>query len=358
MTINEDYKKIQCIEKMPSEYKERFFKIVDQYAPKLLMQITLEGSTYTLHDFNHHCINIYRCISGLILNGDLAYGENGLTPKELYILNLAVLFHDIGMTAFPDSRRDNHSKLSAEKIEELYENEESIYAQNVNLSNTENDALKAIIMAHSDVKDGSIEYKFRGLNDPNLSNNMCEWSGRIRGKFLASVLRLADEMDVTKDRIGQTSIETYLKRIRIKLNDIKNNYVSDNMEINQGIKYDIDKLEKVTESIEHWKKLHLFSGLDRKSACDEAFLRVDDAYVRRCIDGGETYESIGDNIVTVWQKISDELNKGLKQIIQCDDETVVLKNLIVIDKITLSTNIEELKNEIQKRLNGGANSKV
>ena len=118
MQINDEYKNIECIKKLKDQYKNAFFKIVEYYAPKLPEKLVKEGSAYTLHDFNHHCIDIYQIISDVILYPNMAYTSEGLTDKELYILNLAVLFHDFGMDAYLNCGRKDHSRTSAEYIQE------------------------------------------------------------------------------------------------------------------------------------------------------------------------------------------------------------------------------------------------
>lgn len=350
MKINESYKDLQCIKKMTRKYSVPFFTIVEEYAPRLSQHIVLEGSAYTLHDFNHHCINIYKCISEMIFNDKIAYSKNGLTQKELYILNLAVLFHDYGMTAYVDSKRDNHSYHSAQKVKELYECEESVFAKNVGLNLAEIRALKEIIIAHSDIKDGTVPEEQRGLNSPNLNNKMQASTGTIRGMLLASILRLADEMDVTEERIGQTSIERNLHDIEAKLSSVKRQKRTDAEDVNESTEMEIARLYKLVDSLGHWKKLHLFYEWQREKDTDEVFLVINDEYIKKCRIEGDTYESLADDIVGCYKKIKDELEKGLKQKINKEAERLNLKAIIAIDKITLFTKSVELENEIKNRL--------
>lgn len=110
MEINVEYKQIDCVKNLDIQYKEHFFKIVDYYGPQLPERLVIEGSAYTMHDFNHHCINIYKIVSEIILWPNIAYGNNGLSGKELFILDLAILFHDIGMNAYLTGGRNDHSR--------------------------------------------------------------------------------------------------------------------------------------------------------------------------------------------------------------------------------------------------------
>ena len=49
MEINQEYKNIECIKNLSSQYKESFYEIVDHYADKLSEQIVLENSVFIQH---------------------------------------------------------------------------------------------------------------------------------------------------------------------------------------------------------------------------------------------------------------------------------------------------------------------
>lgn len=58
---------------------------------------------------------------------DTTYQEGiGLSKRELFILNLAVLFHNISMSRCLDVKRENRSKLSADYVQNEYDNSRSV----------------------------------------------------------------------------------------------------------------------------------------------------------------------------------------------------------------------------------------
>lgn len=103
----DEYKKIECISKMEEDFQNAFEEIVNGYRDKLAKRVVFPGSAFTLHDFEHHCFNIYKIISDVLFDNKLVYlSDYGLCQRELFILNLAVLFHDIGMANVLGATRD------------------------------------------------------------------------------------------------------------------------------------------------------------------------------------------------------------------------------------------------------------
>lgn len=206
-----EYKKIQCIRKMEEEYFNRFDNIVNEYAPKLSGRVIMDGSAFTLHDFEHHCFDIYKIISEVLFDEELVYKTDyGISQRELFILNLAVLFHDIGMFNELGATRANHSVKSADFVQREYDDSRSVFKKKSDLTVNEVKALKAIITAHSDVKDKTVEDEKNGMKSPDLKDYNAK-EGKIRAKFLAGVLRLADELDVSSDRLGTGEIEQQIE---------------------------------------------------------------------------------------------------------------------------------------------------
>lgn len=100
--------------------------------------MVIGDSAFTLHDFDHHCFDIYKIISEVLFDEELVYSEKyGLSERELYIMNLAVLFHDIGMSNGLDRARDNHSLNSADYIDRQFKDSRSVLSQNSDLSANE-----------------------------------------------------------------------------------------------------------------------------------------------------------------------------------------------------------------------------
>lgn len=351
MRINEDYKKIECIKKLEKHYRDSFFKIVEDYASKLEEKININGNVYTLHDFNHHCINIYKIISDIILYSPEALGSNGLSQMELYILNLAVLFHDMGMQVFVDSKRDSHSRRSLEYIEEIYNTPGSAFRANCNLNENEITALKLIVMAHSDIKGENVPDSQNGLNNPSLDDEMPSQTGSIRARFLASVLRLADELDITVARLGNGDLESQLNKFREEKLKLERELSSiDNYELSNSIQNKLEEIKGYVNSLEHWKRLHLFKYMKRRMEDNEIYIYVNDDYIKRAIDRGDSCENIAEAIVYVYNKINKELQNGLLAKIHESAKKRSLQALISIAKFKLISDNDELNTYIAEKL--------
>lgn len=339
MSINMEYQRIGCIQKMDQQYNKKFKKIVDQYAPKLLDRVVLDNSAFTLHDFNHHCIDLYKIISDVLLDSELAYKEDyGLTQKELFILNLAVLFHDIGMVNTLNASRKNHSLCSAEYLQSEYQNSSSTFRIQSELSNNEFKALKAIIVAHSDVKDGTVISAENGLNSSNLINQSAMGSGTIRTKYLAGILRIADELDVSSDRIGNGDIVQQIKDGKTKLEKIKN------MPVTPENTIEIERWEGYIQSLDHWNKLQYISGVRREKK--EIILVIDDDYIEIGLNESKTIDSMANELVGILRKIKKELNEALEKAFVETKE----RNVVPLDSISISTKNECLSSKVHDLL--------
>ena len=120
------FSEIECIQRMDGESYDMFMEILGQYAPQLETRIVLDGSAFTSHDV-YRCLDIYKIISSCLLREDTTYQEGiGLSKRELFILNLAVLFHNISMSRCLDVKRENRSKLSADYVQNEYDNSRSV----------------------------------------------------------------------------------------------------------------------------------------------------------------------------------------------------------------------------------------
>ena len=105
-----------------------------------------------------------------------------------------------------DRARDNHSLNSADYIDRQFKDSRSVLSQNSDLSANEIKALKAIIIAHSNLKDRSVQESDNGLKSHKLQDYKARL-GIIRTRFLAGVLRLADELDVSVERLGTGELQ-------------------------------------------------------------------------------------------------------------------------------------------------------
>lgn len=344
--MNQTYKSFKCIRKMPDTCLSSFDDIVKEYGKELNRDIIHEnGTVFTLHDFDHHCCDLYQIISDVILYDKVAFGENGITERELYILNLAVLLHDIGMVDCIDFNRDNHSHKSAEKIKKAYKNpKDPLTEAKSSLCRNELSALGRIVQAHSDVKDESIPDEKNGLNDPQLNNHASGGQGQvIRARFLANILRMADELDVTNDRLGKLDVEHEVEKAEIEKKKIRIEYEQESNEKRKLMLFErLKRYEAAVASNKHWKRLHLFKEVKRSDS-GVAHLIVDDEYIEEILNQGQAIEKIADEIMEVHNKIQLEFQKFQNDI----QVEVSLSAMIAMKDIKVKTQNTELQSQIQ-----------
>lgn len=345
----QEYVEFKCIKKMKESNRERFENIVKEYAEILNRVVSDGGAVYTLHDFDHHCCNLYKIISEVILYEEAAFngGEKAISDWELYLLNLAVLLHDLGMTKYVDLTRDNHSVISAQKIKEDYRNPANPLSEGKSgLSKNDIDALAMIVQAHSDVKDGSVGEEVNGLKNPDLTNDMPGRIGKTRAKFLANILRLADELDVTSDRLGTMNIRNELDEAAKKRQIIEKkleNTEDDNEKNN--LMQQLDRFKKAEFSRMRWKSLSYFKSVEGDSS-GKVTLYIDDDVVENEIAIGISDTSIAEEILKVYEKIAKEFEK-FKEDIEAD---LQLANMVAIKRfdyytknITIQSALENIK---------------
>lgn len=349
MAVSEDYKEFECVKQLGTSYYDKFCHIVDYYGNDFNDRIVLDGSVYTLHDFNTHCINLYKIISETLLESKKAYNEEtGLSNRELYLLDLAVLFHDVSMSTDFSTDRKNHSKKSAEYVEKLHSMSESPLSKEGNLSVNEKKALKAIIMAHSDVKDGTVPEEYMGLRDPNLTDDMPARVGTVRARLIAGILRFADELDITSERLGHTNVEEMLIKFEEKQKQLEMKVLAG--EANKSEKKELEKYSKYTESLEHWRKLHLFSRVYRKSQDDTVYLVTDDDYILHKIETGDTAEALSRRILDVYNKINREWSDIYGLVIEQSSQKVDIKGFFPISEISLRCGVQSIEDELKRQI--------
>lgn len=336
-----EYKSIPCIKKMGKGYQDIFDEMVKAYAEKLSSRIILSNSAFTLHDFDHHCFNIYKIISYVLFNEELVYKEDyGLSQRELLILNLAVLFHDIGMSEVLGVARENHSVKSAEFIQREYDDANRPLRNKTDLTISEIKALKAIVVAHSNIKDGSVSAQENGLYSHHLKDYSAKNGTKIRTKFLAGVLRLADELDVSSERLGTGEIEQQIEEGERKFERLKKEAVT------EGQKREVREWEGYIESHKHWKKLHLISNVQRNEDGETIELCVDDEYIERSLDEGNTEKSLSRDLVEIYL----EVEKKLQEAIKLAFVGKTFRTYVYVKKVELITQNKTLDKEIQDKL--------
>ena len=326
---------MQCIKEMDENSLQRYKKLLEFYAPKLPERIELDGSAFTPHDANH-CLDLYKIISSCLFANNIAYvPEHGLSKRELYILNLAVLFHDFGMSNQLGVSRGVHSRESAEYVQAEYDDSRSCLKTEGKLSPNEIKALKAIIKAHSNVKDPNISKDNNGIFSKELTKEYKDfYSKPIRSLFLAGILRLADELDITSERLGDSIIEKQIEEGKQKLKKFEK----------EGNTEELKKWEGFIESEKHWKRLHLFEAIELNDKKTVIELIVDDDYIETLIDQGSTEKAVADEISEVYRKVKNEFSEIKKKAFS----EASLKAYVPIEEIKVASENESLQKEIDK----------
>lgn len=278
MVVDKELYKFSCISKMGKEYLDKWKKLKDICAPKLDRGPILQPVAYTYHDYTHHCYNIYKLISQVILF------EPRLTAQEWFILDTAVLLHDISMTE-PNFDRLTHSEQSAKWLLDCMKKQD-LFRQNLSMDEAE--AVALIIKAHSDRKERigeKEEVSVYTLEDSAMPELMdCGGAQSVRVKFLSAILRIADECDVTRKRIGTADFDKLDER------DPEQRY-----------------------SKEQWLQLKCFKSIKRKGENIE--LCVDDNYVK---ENSSDRKRIEGRIWKVVHKIRGQLDYVRRQAVKED----------------------------------------
>ena len=199
-------------------------------------------------------------------------------------------------------------------------------------------ALKAIVLAHSNIKDGSVSSEENGLHSPKLKDYSSKTGGVIKTKFLAGVLRLADELDVSSERLGTGELEQQIEEGQKEIEKLKESIKT------EADKKKIEKWEKYIDSLKHWKRLHLISEVKRNQNRDTIELCVDDEYIERCLDDGQTEKSIARDLIDIYLEINKKLQEAIQEAFS---ERRVRKYIpvkqvkIVTDNVSLDTAIKK-----------------
>lgn len=336
--MDDGYKEFECYKHMSDHDKDCFDKLTMHYSGFLGNGKTENATStrFTLHDFEHHCFDIYKYISEVILS-KAAYGENGLSKRELYILNLSVLFHDISLHLVDDCERGKHARQSADWLRREHGNRGSTFSDLCDLADTEVDALCAVISAHSDEKDADGK---TGIYNQELIDYPSKQK-EIRTQLLAGILRLTDELDITTMRIGDLRFETELRQKAEEFAHACSKYqTATDSEIRKNAEKEMERLRPKAESYRHWDKLHYFEEVRcantsivlkvRKRKIEEETARGNEEHVEKII---------GD----VFLKVSEEFLKIQKVLFKPRSEH---RTIIAVDKVEVS-GIEE---QLQKRM--------
>ena len=316
MAIEQRYQNLKCYQLLPDSYKACLDKLIEDYAEELNTPIHVGDSLYTPHDFNHHCYNLYRIISNHLC--DLRVGIDRRTQFsgfELFLLDIAVLFHDYAMSTIStlNVERKTHSADSARCFMQQWDNHDSsLYknGQKVNMRDNDIRAVAAIIKAHSDEK-GPNAPKKTGIFSADLKDEMDSSDPNpVRAKFLAGILRLADELDITSDRIGNVHLVDQLDP-----DDPENRF-----------------------SYQCWSDLHYFSSLrNDQEIHTQLNLVLDDQEIQTQFDNGDE-NFVKSRVWKIKEKIDGELSMIWDYIFQ---RVEIGRSIIRVQKIELETGLDK-----------------
>ncbi len=336
--MNDGYKSFACYKNMRSAEQCCFDKIVEHYAGCLGGGKTTNatGLRLTLHDFEHHCYDLYKYVSEVLLSNTAYLETVGLGSRELYILNLAILFHDISLHLVNGCRRESHAEESAKWVFDEYNDTRSAFADACDMTSEEVRALCVIIEAHSDGEKG------QGIFNPELTDYTAKF-GKIRTRILAGILRLVDELDVSELRIGDRRFEEQLKNQDYEYQQAQFKYetTTDSL-IRSSLEQEMERLAPQAQSYTHWKRLHYFLDVERYNTC--IILKGNDHKIQEDINSGNELEA-EDIIRAVFCKVSREFLQIQKVLF---DTTEGARYIIAVDRIEVSGIESSLKSQLDK----------
>lgn len=287
---------LDCIKKMGDRYRGIWSSLVYKYAPRLNAHPLIREVAYTNHDFSHHCKDIYSIIDKVLLSGI------ELKMEEYFVLAVSVLLHDIAMTELHFDRLQ-HSVGSGEyiikEVENGVEQWQKVPPQHISI-------IVEIIKGHSDIKEldseGKENIKVHTLQTVQMTSE-AEVKGVIRVRWLAGILRLADELDVTYARLGTAEV-------RYKDLDVTN--------------------EKERKSKQCWERLNYFSAVRREKT--NIVLVLNKQYLNKHINDDRV------NIVAGIKKVRKDIDKKLNEVnkyaFDIDEEYInyiKIYNVILVD---------------------------
>ena len=184
------------------EWYKNWETIANSYEKTINRGPYFTNIAFAPHDFENHCMDIYKIIDSLIQTDKLGKVIN---VEEVFVLLVAVILHDIIMAYNPDEREVHSEKAKQYVIEQVYSKNDSILKNC--LTRNQAQAVGWIILGHSDLKK---EEKIDTLAIlPGKGSQPEGTQGEINVRSLAAILRLADELDVTNMRVNGIAIEKY-----------------------------------------------------------------------------------------------------------------------------------------------------
>lgn len=205
--------------------------------------------------------------------------------------------------------------------------------------------IRNIVQAHSDGKHPDIPECERGLNNPELEKTLDGRHGILLEKFLAYILRMADELDVTNNRIAQRSVEKELESADETYQKLVKQMETCQPDMKADFERRLNECKEAKKSLVHWKRLYLFREIKREAKEGMAYLVVDDKYVKQRLEAGDSIQNLADEINRVFSKIQMEFAKFDEYV----NSNLTYSGMVGMKKISLFTTQEELRNKLQKK---------
>ena len=317
-----------CVQKMDEQHTDSFKELVNVFADKMNKRTVISGRPSVVYDFQHHSLNLYKIISNIIFDEGIVYTENvGFQQTELYILNLAVLLHAISIFETDVKQLCDYPKESANLVNQWFENSTSVLSSNCILKRAERDVLIDVIRVHNDTTDDVS--KACDLTELNKLVDIPSFQGgKIRSRLLAGVLRLANKMDFTSERLGNDDSEEQLRKL------IENK------------EYAVDSEEEFNRSKRDFEKLHYISYMDRSENRKQVILVIDDKYVDKKLNDGSYLEDVRDFLVTTYSEFELQLSEIKSKVF----DTYEAAHYVQLQEIDFKTNNKELDSLIKNKL--------
>jgi len=202
---------MQTLHEMLSSMNSRLLPKIDEckrVASPILAQIVTRFPTYTAHDITHS--------ESVASNCRYFIDEtSALSEDELYILSVATILHDIGMAITdnqllayaPKCHFDYNDSLSGDEKRELIRTHHHMLAECYILAEWEAfhipskryaEIISTVAKGHRNIELNTSEYDSIVVNTGSV---------KVRVALLSSILRMADEFDITNERTPQLYVK-------------------------------------------------------------------------------------------------------------------------------------------------------
>ncbi len=204
MSYYEKVEKKSIVCALGKGYKDDFKELVEHFASQLDGGPALKEIGFTPHNFSNHVVDLIDIYDNIL--PDAFVSEDN--QDSIFILLVATLFHDYGMLVEWNMEiRDIHAKLGSEYFTKFFnEDSENNFVKD-HIPNRYKHLIADIMYAHSDSKENGITtiHSFDEICK-KYEEDDAEYKGEIDHKkidvpFLAALLRLADELDNSQNRI-------------------------------------------------------------------------------------------------------------------------------------------------------------